>query len=404
MKISMISFGPVETKSNGYFIRCYHVARSLVELGHEVRVLQFPEKKSSSLMKFQEGIKFINLKGNEVNQNRFSRTFKNILTFDPFHSIMFQLYSLIELIRFRNHLKSSDIIFVESALIPFGIILSKVFKKRVILDTHCINKLLALNFRDGNFLVYCIRKILWDILERFATKFSDVIIVVSEQERDFVQTEYEIPESNIFVVPNVIEIERRDYPKEELANLRRKWGLENKIIVTFVGNLKSVQNRDAVEYIINDLAPYFRVKRKDIVFLIIGEGKENFRCDLSNIIFTGYVEDLAPLLEISDIYIAPLRVGSGVKTKVLKYMAHGKPIVSTPIGVEGIKMSETEQSIVITEIETFPKKLLNMIEIINRLQYTRSSKIIGKLYSEESMRQKIDSLLRRVTLSTCFFL
>lgn len=120
MKICMISFGPVETRSNGYFIRCYHIAKSLVKLGHKVRVLQFSKEKTSNLVRSQEGIKFIDLKGNEVGRNKFSRMLKSILTFDLFHLIKFQLYSLIELIRFRGYLKNSDIVFVEGALIPFG--------------------------------------------------------------------------------------------------------------------------------------------------------------------------------------------------------------------------------------------------------------------------------------------
>jgi len=395
MKVCMISFGPVESYSNGYFIRCYHIAKSLVELGHEVFIMQFSEEKVSSLMVYVQGIKFINLRGNEGDRNRFSKILKNTFTFDPFHLVKFQAYSLIELIRFREYLKGSEIVFVEGSLIPFGIILPKIFKKKVILDTHCINKLLALNFRDRKFLVYCLRKVLWDILERFATKLSNIVIVVSEKERNFVHREYRIPESNIFVVPNVIEIQRR-HSNQELTSLKKKWNLENKIIVTFVGNLESIQNKDAVEYIVNDLAPYFREKRKDVVFLIIGEGKKNFKCDLPNVIFTGFVHDLLLFLEASDICIAPLRVGAGIKTKVLEYLLCGKPIVTTPIGIEGIRISDTNELVVVTKIEEFPEKLSVVVENLTSLKEFISQDLIENNYSEKVMLKNLKFLVTRM--------
>jgi glycosyltransferase involved in cell wall biosynthesis len=36
------------------------------------------------------------------------------------------------------------------------------------------------------------------------------------------------------------------------------------------------------------------------------------------------------------VYVAPMREGSGIKNKVLEAMAAGLPVVSTPLGVNGI--------------------------------------------------------------------
>lgn len=394
MKICLISFGPIESKSNGYHLRSYFIAKSLAEANHDVLIMEFPEEKLSDSMKSEERMKFVHLRGNEnISLNLVSRI-SSVLTFDLLHVIRFQLYSLIELIRFRYYIRESDLVFVEGALIPFAIILSKVFKKKVVVDTHCINKLLAVHFKDRSCLIYFTRKILWDLLERFATRLSDAVLVVSKKERDFVLNEYKIPESKIFIVPNVIEIKQRNYPKEELIDLKKKWNLENKIIITFVGNLQSVQNRDAVEYIINDLAPFFWKERKDVVFLIVGKGEKDFKCTLPNVVFTGFVKELSPFLEISDICIAPLRVGAGTKTKILEYMAYGKPVVSTPIGVEGIKLSGTELSVVVAKTEAFPEKLMNTIENLGRIQNAKPQRIVEKLYSKQSMRQNLNELLK----------
>jgi len=400
MKISMICFGPIESRSNGYFIRCYNLAKSLAKLGHNIVVMEFSEKKSQSLLKSEEGIRFVHLRGNEIGHHTILRKLKNILTFDPFHLIKFQLYSLVELIRFRYYLEDSDVIFVEGAMIPFAVVLSKMLRKKVILDTHCVNKLLAIRFKGKNHLVYYVRKNIWDFLERFAMEQSDLTIVVSKDEKDFVYREFGISRSTIFVVPNVIEVPVKKCSKEELDELKKKWNLEKKIVITFVGDLESVQNADAVRYITDELAPWFWKKRKDVVFVIIGRGKENFCLNLPNIVFTGFVPSIIPFLYISDICIAPLRIGAGTKTKVLEYLAHGKPVITTPIGIEGLQNLRTNEisecvPVIVSNIQDFPSMLLKAVNDVDELKQKaiKYIPIIKKQYSSDVLSFILESLM-----------
>jgi len=380
----MIGFGPIESRSNGYFIRCHHVAKSLSKLNHDVLIMEFSKEKSLHVVKSEEGMKIVHLRMNEIGRNRVLRTLKGVLTFDLLYSIKFQLHSLIELTLFRNYIKDCDLVFVEGALIPLGIILPKVLRKKVVLDTHCINKLLALHYKNRNLLIYFARKTLWDLLERFATRVSDWVIVVSEKENDYVQREYAISRSKMIVIPHVVYMPRRKYATEKINQLREKWRFENKIVVAFVGDLESVQNRDAVEYIVNELAPFFWRKRSDVVFLVIGKGKEDFRSDCPNVIFTGFVEDLASLLELSDVCIAPLRVGAGVKTKVLTYMVHGKPVITTRIGVEGIVVDKSK-SVIVTDAVHFAETLLEALNTLGELKgKARGNRLIARnMYSPD---------------------
>jgi O-antigen biosynthesis protein len=52
---------------------------------------------------------------------------------------------------------------------------------------------------------------------------------------------------------------------------------------------------------------------------------------------TGWVEDLRPLLEGSRLMVAPLRYGAGMKGKITQSLAAGLPVVTTPIGAEGLE-------------------------------------------------------------------
>ncbi|MEM0077155.1 MAG: glycosyltransferase family 4 protein [Thermoproteota archaeon] len=242
----------------------------------------------------------------------------------------------------------------------------------------------------------------WEIsiceaMERLATKLSDIVIVVSEQERNFVRTEYGTSELNVFVVPNVIEMQREHYSVEELTSPMKEWGLENKIIVTFVGDLKSVQNRDAVEYITGILAPCFYEKRKDVVFLIIGAGERFFKYRLPNVVFTGFIKGLTPFLDISDVCIAPLRVGAGVKTKILTYMIYGKPIVTTPVGIQG--NVDKMDSVIVTNLDQFADTLLKALDALNDLKQRakKNQSIIKDVYSTDALEQELEKILEYAT-------
>ena len=51
---------------------------------------------------------------------------------------------------------------------------------------------------------------------------------------------------------------------------------------------------------------------------------------------TGWVEDVRPFIAGATVYVAPLRMGSGTRLKLLEAMALGKAIVSTRLGAEGL--------------------------------------------------------------------
>lgn len=369
MNACIVSFGPIESEANGYFVRVWNVLKEASRFYSKVVVLEFPEEKVRQIRKIKN-ITFVRLHGNELISNKFSDFFKKVLTFDPLHGLKFQIFSLFELWKYRKFISSMDIVIVEGSSFPMANVLAKLLKKRVVLDTHGINRLLAMHYRKRRVSVYFFRTLFWAVLERLTTKFSDIVIVVSEKERNFVVGEYGVAESKVFIVPNVVEAPKSATKEDVARALRKSLGLEDKIIVSFVGNLEVVQNADAVEFITNELASQFWKKRKDVAFLIIGKTKKAPKCNLPNVIFTGFVEDLTSYLSISDICIAPLRVGCGVKTKMLDYLIHGRPIVTTIIGAEGLDalVSNLPQNFVkIVSLDNFYETLLGTLSDLHKL-------------------------------------
>lgn len=356
-KICIISFGPVEDRNSGYFIRTWQMIETLYKKVDKVTVLEFPENDVSCRTYQKENILFIRLTGNKINNRNISIAFKRKLTFDPIHLIKFQAYSAYDLLRHRRQISTSDLIIVEGSLIPFANLIAKIYRKRVVLDTHLINKLLASEFKQRDKLVYVVRTLFWHLFESFTMKLSDIIIVVSDKEKRYVENEYHVKTSKIRLIPHTTDCPLSIYTDEELQELRRSLNIDNNRVILFVGDLLAVQNQDAANFIVNELAPNILNQRDDVVFLIVGRGDELFSKNnrSSHIIFTGFVQDLGKYLSISDVCIAPMRVGAGTKTKVLDYIKYRRKILTTAIGAEGLEnYSEYMQ---ICKIDEFADRL-----------------------------------------------
>jgi glycosyltransferase involved in cell wall biosynthesis len=392
MKIGVICFGPIESKSNGYCIRTYHIVNSL-SADKDVTVFEFAgEARVHSL---DSNPQYFRLKTTNQTENVVHRLIEKSLTFDPFRNAKFQISSFFKLLKYRSNLRDCEVIFIEWPLLPAGFIIANAMGCKTILDTHCINKKLARDFKEYNYFVYLLRATLWDLLERFAMKVSDHIIFVSEDEKQFSVKEYGINEKKTSVIPNVVDIPSIKGNEAEVKLVQKDLRLENKKVATFIGDLNSVQNRDCVEYIIDILAPKISETDEDIVFIILGKGKAKFSRKLSNVSFTGFVEDLDPYLELTDICIAPLRVGAGTKTKVLDYMVHGKPVLTKKIGVEGLDVKEVK-SVVVCELNDFPENLIKMMNETPIHNGEVTKELIIKKYSPKVLNERLHRLLEEI--------
>ena len=61
---------------------------------------------------------------------------------------------------------------------------------------------------------------------------------------------------------------------------------------------------------------------------------------------TGRVPDMRPYLARAAVFVCPLRLGAGIKNKVLEALAMGCPLVATPLSVDGIAVRDGREALV----------------------------------------------------------
>ena len=58
---------------------------------------------------------------------------------------------------------------------------------------------------------------------------------------------------------------------------------------------------------------------------------------------TGKVADVRPYVRSAALFVCPLRVGSGVKNKILPAMAMEKAMVATPLSIDGLDVADNRE-------------------------------------------------------------
>lgn len=99
--------------------------------------------------------------------------------------------------------------------------------------------------------------------------------------------------------------------------------------ICFVGNMRTLQNQDAVLHFVDDIFPLILTRVPDAKFYIIGaQPSAKIRALASaNVVVTGFVEDINKAVSDSCMAVAPVRVAAGIQNKVLVAMGCGVPVV-----------------------------------------------------------------------------
>lgn len=168
--------------------------------------------------------------------------------------------------------------------------------------------------------------------ERWACRAADHVLAVSASDRAHLRKLAGGPPPPITVVPNSIEV--GDY-----APISGRLSGAPEFDIVFTGKMDYRPNVDAMLWFAGEVWPGIVGVEPQTTFAIVGQ-KPHPRLDplraMPNISVTGEVPDIGPYLAGSKVYIAPLRMGSGTRLKLMQAMAAGQAIVSTTLAAEGL--------------------------------------------------------------------
>jgi len=137
---------------------------------------------------------------------------------------------------------------------------------------------------------------------------------------------------------------------------------EDKIV--FTGVMGFGPNEDAALHFVHDIFPLVKDKRPQAQFWIVGSQPSERVKDLSRIsgvYVTGQVDDVRPYVRSAKVFVCPLRMGSGVKNKILAAMAMQKATVATSTSLDGLNFSNNREVLLADEPQDFADKVVHLL-------------------------------------------
>ena len=159
--------------------------------------------------------------------------------------------------------------------------------------------------------------------------------------------------------------------------------------VLFTGVMDYKPNIDAVIWFAKEIWPTVLSRFPDATFTIAGMNPIETVKKLAehpSIEVTGFVDDIMPYFHRASAFVAPFQIARGVQNKVLQAMSCGLPVVTTPMGAEGILCKNEENVLIARHADEFAAALINSLSssALAELLSLNARKTILEHYSWES--------------------
>ncbi|MDA3942533.1 MAG: glycosyltransferase [Bacteroidetes bacterium] len=171
-------------------------------------------------------------------------------------------------------------------------------------------------------------------LQRFETAVFedfDLKTIISEPDRELIPH----PErQEILIIPNGVD---HDFFSHYVA--------EKKYDIVFTGNMAYPPNVNAAAFLAHDIMPIVWKSIPDASLLLAGASPDiSVRQAASERVFvSGWMDDIRQAYAQSKVFVAPMRIGTGLQNKLLEAMSMGLPCVTTSLANKPLKAVPQEE-------------------------------------------------------------
>ena len=177
----------------------------------------------------------------------------------------------------------------------------------------------------------------------------DVKTIISEPDRDLFPHERR---DEILVIPNGVD---HDYFKPQVQ--------EKKYDLVFTGNMSYPPNVNAVEYLAEEILPIVWKTLPEVKMYIAGATPDPKvkKVASDHIIVSGWLDDIRDAYAQSRVFIAPMRIGTGLQNKLLEAMSMRLPAITSPLANASLSAKPDEEILVGSNAEEMAQHIITLL-------------------------------------------
>ncbi len=186
--------------------------------------------------------------------------------------------------------------------------------------------------------------------ERTVFDLFDKKTIISYPDRD------KIPHpgrDSITVIPNGVD-----------TNFFRPENLDKEFDILFTGNMAYPPNVDGAEFLVKEIMPLVWRDFPETRVVIAGANPAPGVRALEgrNVIITGWVDDIREYYWRSRIFVAPMRIGTGLQNKVLEAMATRLPCITSPLANAALRAKDGKQVLIGSDKGEYAQHILSLLK------------------------------------------
>lgn len=361
MRVLQLCSKPPYPQLDGGCLAMNQMTQAMLNQGMDVTILSIVTPKHPFVPeKFPEGyLAKTNFKAIFVDTNlKAVDAFVNLVSQDAYHVSRFFSpdvdMELCQLLKDRQF----DIIFCESIYVsPYIATIRKYTTAPVVLRSHNLEftiwHRLTKSHKTGIKKAYLkiLTKQLRDYEIELLNKIDGLIPINADEMAHYRKLGYKGP---MLTIPFGIELE--DYPTNHESRT------ENTVF--HLGSMDWKPNQEGIQWFLDYVWPLVLRENTNLKLHLAGRKMPEWllNYDGENVIIDGEVDDAADYMRSKNIMIIPLLSGGGMRVKMIEALALEKPIVSTPLGANGVDVKDDLSARINSQPKAFAESILALAE------------------------------------------
>ena len=186
-----------------------------------------------------------------------------------------------------------------------------------------------------------------------ACSIFDRLTVISEIDRDA------IPQHR----DTVIDVVRNGVDADYYSPQAIQHSGDKPYDILFCGNMQYRPNIDAARFLVKEIMPKVWREYPSARVAIAGATPSASVRQLASdqVTVTGFVPDMRLLYAQSKVFVAPMRIGSGLQNKLLEAMSMHLPCITTSLANHSLRATDTENILVCDDAPSFAKAIVSLL-------------------------------------------